>query len=572
MALKSISIAAVLLSNISVGPTQPWRNIEAGSEQRNPVYIGATPRELEVERVAFKNPVMTESLRRRGERQAQDVYRYLKAEFGHRGIELEGWPVQNEEGERTWAFARWRVLGATEWLWLDHGDFRKKVESFDGMLPDTFASWRKRDVSKVFDDFLTLNSLYDKGFFGECIWTNEAGTHVYSAWLAPSLAKKYREVYTAEDRAGLRPVCHRLPQPARFNESPATVVIRVVAEEVHFPESIQWVSDQLPSPSLPASMAENRVSHWPETFLGSYQQDVQMISGERQAYFPLSERRAWFSRKNSADRGNRLLQVIEYLEERYTQLGIQTRRQQFTWRGIKQYNLIATIPGEAKDAAKRPVLLADHIDTAYSELDFQKTGERISSPGADDNATATAALLKTAETLRHSRPLYDIQLVHFTGEEYPADCLGARYYVSTLLEKGYDIRGLILMDMIGYNDPKHHNQFQINAGESVESLQLARLSQQVAMQITPHMEPVYRARFDERSYLYNTDGIIFSDAGYPVILLNEYINKLENLGRPHYHEQTDLSDKIDWEYATSIVKVAIETAARLAQTSTEVKE
>lgn len=571
MALNAVSIAAVLLSSVAVNPPTPWLNIEAGSEQRGPVYMGATPRELEVIRVKFERPVLTESLRRKGERQAQTIYQFLQDEAGAMPLELEAWPVQDDEGQRTWVFARWRVQGTRVWTWFDSREFRKEVESFDGLLPETYASWRKRDASKIFDDFLTLNSLYDKAYFAECFWTNEAGTHMYEAWLSPALGEEYRDIFTSEERPGLRPVCRRLPQLARFNEKPQSIVIQVSSHGSKFPESIEWVSDRISLSDLDDSLTKTRVSRWSDTFVDSYAEDVQVIAGERQAKYPLSEKRAWFNRKNSADRRNDLLQLIEYLEERYTQLGIQTRRQEFIWRGIKQYNLIATIPGHAIDAAKRPVLLADHIDTAFSEAHFNKTGERVAAPGADDNATAVAALLKAAETLRDSRPLYDIQLVHLTGEEFPADCLGARYYVSGLLEKGHDVRGLILMDMIGYKSAKYGNQFQINAGESVESVQLARLAYTVAEQTFPDVEPVYRHRFDQRSYLYNTDGIVFSDAGYPVILLNEYINKLENLGRPHYHETSDLSDKLDWQYATSIVKIAIETAARLAQTTAEVK-
>ena len=51
--------------------------------------------------------------------------------------------------------------------------------------------------------------------------------------------------------------------------------------------------------------------------------------------------------------------------------------------------------------------------------------------------------------------------------------------------------------------------------------------------------PKLRPRFDSRSYLYNTDGLLFSDMGYPVILFNEHVNRLENLTRVGYHHTTD---------------------------------
>lgn len=37
------------------------------------------------------------------------------------------------------------------------------------------------------------------------------------------------------------------------------------------------------------------------------------------------------------------------------------------------------------DRSLPPVILADHFDTAYCQEIFEKTGNRVSAPGADDN-------------------------------------------------------------------------------------------------------------------------------------------------------------------------------------------
>ena len=103
-----------------------------------------------------------------------------------------------------------------------------------------------------------------------------------------------------------------------------------------------------------------------------------------------------FQRKSCADPKHQLNDVVDYLEERYRTLGVETIRQRFVWRGIPQSNLIAVIRGERSD---KPILMADHIDTAFAEDVFEKSGERKSVPGADDNATATSALLRAAEVL-----------------------------------------------------------------------------------------------------------------------------------------------------------------------------
>ena len=68
---------------------------------------------------------------------------------------------------------------------------------------------------------------------------------------------------------------------------------------------------------------------------------------------------------------------------------------------MPQTNLVAVIPGTNPSLA--PLLVADHVDTAFDE-DLALKGIYLAVPGADDNATATAALLRAAEVLRTRHP------------------------------------------------------------------------------------------------------------------------------------------------------------------------
>jgi hypothetical protein len=566
--LSSITIATVLLSTVVSPEPSPWHNIKAGSEQRVPISLGSSPRDFFVHKQVRTAPTLTESLRRKAERQSKTLRQNLIAGLDRDGVEFEAWPVQTEQGVRTWAFARWRFEGDSNWNWFDARAVSEAIDDFDGIVPETYLAWHKRHASKLFDDFLDRDSLYEKAYFGECIWTNEAGSELYGAWLPLEQNEFYRDLFTTGERNGIRAVCHRLPMLGRFHLSPMSIVIKVSSSGVQYSDSLTWVSDDEFAPPLKQTRTESKIKTltWPDNFAEAYEHDVKVIAGEIQARYPVSKRRAVFNRKNNADPNNDLHRLVDYLVERYKTLGIETVRQNFEWRGIKQTNLIARIPGWDPNASAAPVLLADHIDTAFSEKTFNSTRKRISVPGADDNATAVAALLRAAEVLNnYKRPRYDILFVHLTGEEFPADSLGARHFVTDLIKNQRDIRALILMDMIGYNTREFRNKFQINAGESAQSYELAKLALNVSDEVAPELTPVYRSRFDERSYLYNTDGIIFSDAGYPVILFNEYINKLEKFNRKYYHELGDTSDTIDWDYATAIVKVAIQTAAQLAE-------
>lgn len=537
----------------------PWLHPAANSEQRQPVYLGATPREMAIgiEPADGNKAVMYEALRELGNIQAKIIKNAL-TEQGNllpgKSLELEAWPVVDELGQLTWAFARWREDNGA-WRWLDSGIMRDlPAVNPAPILPITMDVRNKDSFFDVFGNVLEMKSLYDKPRFGECVWGD------FEAWLPVEEMSGYGAV-TAEKIASSSDVleCRVLYQPARLSGKPVTFIITVKAGEVIWPAEISWKRDFAPRPG-PQYMGP-RVKKWPDNFIEAYKNDVLVLAGEKEAVFPISKRQVTFKKKNSIDKDNQLNDLVGYLEERYKVLGIKTVRQDFTWKGIPQTNLIAVIPGSDPDG--RPVLMADHIDTAFCEDIYDATGERVSAPGADDNVSATAVLLRAAEILRGMGPEHEIWLVHLTGEEFPADDLGARYMAGKLLKDKKDIEGLVLMDMIGYRE-SGDDIFQVNPGDSEASLRLAKIAIDASKSITA-FKPVLRTRYDEKSYLYNTDGLIFSESGYPVVYLNEHMNKLENFYRKGYHHSTDTSKKIDWAYATDIGKVAIETAAELAE-------
>ncbi len=547
----------------------PWLHMPANSEQRQPVYLGATPRELalKLERLDGGRACLVDSLRRSLERQTRDLRRALvgsKKIGASEAVEFEAWPVRDDLGEYNWAYARWRAKGGTSWQWLDSSMLSQGSQGQPApFLPLRLDPAKKADFSLIFDDMLKFAELYDKPLFGECIWTDpRRNESVIEAWLPVNQRESYGKNLARRLAQGKgAPLCRILPQPARLNGRPKTFVITADPSGVKWPAEIQWKSARTKLPA--AAPLASPITIWPRDFAAAYRRDILALDGEQEAAFPLSRRTVRFTRKNSVDPLNQLLDVVGFLEERYRQLGIRTRRQNFTWRGIPQANLIAIIPGTGKGASRRPVLMADHIDTAFCEDVYVKNGKRVSAPGADDNYSATGALLRAAEVLRNRKFERDIWLVHLTGEEFPADDLGARHLVSRLLRERRDIGGLVLMDMIGHRESGDDLVFQVSPGDDDVSLRMAKTAIDASAAITA-FQPVLRTRFDPRSYLYNTDGLIFSEAGYPVVYFNEHINRLENFFRKGYHHTTDNSKKMDWRYASDISKVAIQTAAMLA--------
>jgi hypothetical protein len=276
-------------------------------------------------------------------------------------------------------------------------------------------------------------------------------------------------------------------------------------------------------------------------------------------------------------------------------------------------NIVARIPGRDPE---RAVIMADHYDTAYTHDHFEKArggnGARIAAPGADDNHSATAALMLAAPVLLALSKAgilgCDVWLVHLTGEEFPADCLGARHLCQALVEgtlkvhvpghglqdlSGVRIKGVYVSDMIAHNNDRDHNVFQIAPGQAPEAAWCA-LQAHYATELWnswahqgnqraprhgakpgrrsangrtipklarfPELHGEVRPAFDPRSTLYNTDGQIFSDAGVPVVLFMENYD----INRTGYHDMLDNMTNIDLDYGAALAAIVIESVARAA--------
>ena len=276
-------------------------------------------------------------------------------------------------------------------------------------------------------------------------------------------------------------------------------------------------------------------------------------------------------------------------------------------------NILMIIPGKNR---KQAVVLGDHYDTAYMEDIYEKgkggSGARLAANGADDNYSASATLLQAAPIFlklsKEGKLERDVWLIHLTGEEFPADCMGARNFCQTLIERNTTLRidknknidlskteivGVYIMDMIGHNRDTDPDIFQISPGKSAESLHLGwqahianmlwnagthiwnnqpeRLNKAKGKRISGLQEipetakhlPVkgeVRTQYNPHSSIFNTDGQIFSDTGVPVVLFMENYD----INRSGYHDTKDTLENIDLDYGAAFAAIAIETVARVA--------
>jgi hypothetical protein len=279
-------------------------------------------------------------------------------------------------------------------------------------------------------------------------------------------------------------------------------------------------------------------------------------------------------------------------------------------------NIVMRIPGADP---RQAIIMADHYDTAYMADCYDPkdggSGARVAAAGADDNHSATAALMLAApiflELSKAGQLGCDIWLVHLTGEEFPADCLGARHLCQDIVQgtlkvrtagdkvvdlSGVRIKGVYVSDMIAHNNDHDRDVFQIAPGQGRESAWLAlqanlangtwndwaragnrrpprkgagpgrRSKDAVTVPDLAEFAVLsgeVRPPLSPRSTLYNTDGQIFSDAGVPVVLFMENYD----INRSGYHDSHDTMENIDLDYGAALAAIVIESVARAAQKS-----
>jgi hypothetical protein len=150
-----------------------------------------------------------------------------------------------------------------------------------------------------------------------------------------------------------------------------------------------------------------------------------------------------------------------------------------------------------------------------------------------------------------------------------------------------------VIDMIAHNRDNARDIFQIAPGKTGDSLRLAHQARKACgvwnanvaswnaspdrkgckpgqrindiRGIPPKalhlaVEGEIRTWEDPQSTLYNTDGMIFSDTGIPIILFMENYD----IDRTGYHDTHDTMENIDLDYGAAVSAIAVETIARLA--------
>ena len=222
----------------------------------------------------------------------------------------------------------------------------------------------------------------------------------------------------------------------------------------------------------------------------------------------------------------------------------------YTWQ-----NIIVTLPGSRLPQER--VLLTAHMDsTTYPEDALQLA------PGADDNASGTAALLEAVRLLRYYRFERTIQVIFFSGEEHGLQ--GSRAYLQDHSSDG--IVGVINLDMIAY-DADGDRCMEFHVGSLPQSL---AVGEALAGSIVRHGLAL-NYDFVTQGATDRSDHASFWQAGVGAVLVSEnWFDQGNPAGcggadfNPNYHNPSDTIDKLDLTVGYEVTRLALAALAEMA--------
>jgi hypothetical protein len=249
-------------------------------------------------------------------------------------------------------------------------------------------------------------------------------------------------------------------------------------------------------------------------------------------------------------RGNAAELATQYAYEWLSETGLDVSYHTYTWGDYEGRNVVTE---------KRGVVDPEQIYLVTAHLDDMPPGARA--PGADDNASGSVAVMLAARLLASRDLAYTVRFVLFTGEEY--GLLGSDAYAADCAARGENIRGMINLDMIGYNTGSPVHEIFARSGDGVgaaESRQLATLFADTVSVYELDLIP-QEIVIDDYPLVGGSDQWSFLVQGYPAILVSEGFESGDF--NPHYHTVSDTLSLIDLDYYADLTRASIAALAHV---------
>jgi Zn-dependent M28 family amino/carboxypeptidase len=247
-------------------------------------------------------------------------------------------------------------------------------------------------------------------------------------------------------------------------------------------------------------------------------------------------------------------------------------------------NVVATLKGSHPESAQRIYVVSGHYDSMCGS----PTDAKCDAPGANDDASGTAAVLEMARVMAKYKFEATIVFMTVPGEEQ--GLLGSTYFAEQSKKNNVDIEGMFTNDIIGsslggngvHNPrtvrvfsegvPTNETLAEANTRRSVggendsTARQLARFIKETAAAYVPAMNVMMVYRRDR--YGRGGDHIPFLERGYPAVRFTEtnenYTHQHQNVRVENGVKYGDLPEFDDFNYIANVARVNAASLAVLA--------
>ncbi len=245
-----------------------------------------------------------------------------------------------------------------------------------------------------------------------------------------------------------------------------------------------------------------------------------------------------------------LEQAADYIAHQFQSMSLAVSREEVPFEGITSHNIFGL--KEGTDPSAGTFILGAHYDSVQG------------SPGADDNASAVAALLEVARCLEGTPVTGSILFTAFTLEEY--GFIGSHQMAARVKESGQHISGMVSLEMLGYRtrepdsqtyppyvDPSQYpdtGDFIAVVGNE-PSQDLALGLAQALKQTTPALGVetlVLPGRADQFVEVRLSDHCPFWEHDFKAAMLSD----TAFFRNPHYHQATDTLETLDIDFIREI--------------------
>jgi len=247
-------------------------------------------------------------------------------------------------------------------------------------------------------------------------------------------------------------------------------------------------------------------------------------------------------------------------------------------------NIVATLKGTQPESAGRTYIVSGHYDSMCTS----PTNATCDAPGANDDASGTAAVLEMARVMAKYKFDATIIFMAVAGEEQ--GLLGSTYAAEQARQKGVDVEAMFTNDIIGSSlggngvrdahtvrvfsegvpsseKPEEANVRRGVGGENDSApRQLARFIKETGDRYVPAMRVMMVYRRDR--YLRGGDHIPFLERGFPAVRFTEpnedYRHQHQNVRIENEVQYGDLPQFDDFNYIGNVARVNAACLAALA--------